>query len=102
MITMATRVEEKLVDDLDGTEAAETVAFGLDAGYYAIDLSKDNAKELRALLKPYIRKATATAPPTPALEAKQIRVWAKENGYEIADRGRIHHNIVEAYREAQR
>lgn len=99
---MAKKVQEILVDDLDGTPAKETVQFGLDSRFYAIDLSDENAKELRDTLKKYIRKATAVPPPSPQNEAKQIREWAMANGHTVAKRGRLHRDIVEAYRNAKK
>ena len=44
---MAQKVQVLLVDDLDGSEATETVSFGLDGVSYEIDLSSGNAGELR-------------------------------------------------------
>lgn len=99
---MAKKVQEILVDDLDGSPAKETVLFGLDSRFYAIDLSDSNAKELRETLKKYIRKAEAVPPPSPQNEAKQIREWAVANGYTVAKRGRLHRDIVEAYRNAKK
>jgi hypothetical protein len=97
---MAQKVKTVLVDDLNGEPAAETVQFGLDGRYYELDLSKDNAKQLRAALKAYVRAARPVAPPKRAEEAARIRVWAKENGYEVAPRGRIHREVIEVYRQA--
>jgi hypothetical protein len=54
------RIEEVtviLVDDFDGTQAAETVKFSLDGRTYEIDLSKPNASELRRTLRPYVDRA---------------------------------------------
>lgn len=99
---MAKRVQEILVDDIDGSEAKETVQFGLDSRFYQIDLSEKNAKELRDILKKYIRKANAVPPPSPQNEAKQIREWAVANNYTVAKRGRLHRDIVEAYRNAKK
>lgn len=99
---MAKKVQEILVDDLDGSEATETVLFGLDSRFYSIDLSEANAKELREVLKKYVRKADAVPPPSPQNEAKQIRDWAIANGYNVAKRGRLHRDIVEAYRNAKK
>ena len=42
---MAQKVQVLLVDDLDGGEATETVAFSLDGTTYEIDLSSDNATQ---------------------------------------------------------
>ena len=47
---MAREVIEKIVDDLDGGDATETVSFGLDGTSYEIDLSKKNAAAFRKLL----------------------------------------------------
>lgn len=99
---MAQKVELILVDDLDGSEAAETVKFALDGRHYEVDLSAENARELRAALKPYIKKGRAVAPPSPKAEAKEIRKWAADNGYEVSSRGRLHRDVVEAYRNARR
>ena len=51
---MAQRVVVTLSDDIDGGEAAETVAFGLDGKSYEIDLNPANAKKLRKALAPYV------------------------------------------------
>ena len=40
---MAQTIVVKLVDDMDGGDADETVAFGLDGKSYEIELSKKNA-----------------------------------------------------------
>ena len=83
-----------LVDDLDSSPADETVNFALDGRNYEIDLSKEHAAELREFLKPYMK--------SPKVEAAQIRKWAAENGYEVSSRGRLHRDVVEAYRNAKR
>lgn len=99
---MAKKVQEVLVDDLDGSDAKSTLQFGLDSRFYQIDLSEENARELRESLKKYIRKARAVPPPSPQNEARQIREWALANGYTVAKRGRLHRDIVEAYRNAKK
>ena len=107
---MAQKVNIILVDDLDAGSADETVRFGLDGTQYEIDLSKDNAKNLRAALKPYLdagRKVGGrTGRPRAAgsarsNEAAQIREWARNNGYTVSERGRVNSEIIEAYRAAQ-
>lgn len=100
--TVAQKVEVILVDDLDGSSADETIQFGLDGWHYEIDLSVEHAQELREQVKGYVRRGRAVAPPAPRLEAARIRAWAQENGYEVSTRGRIHRDIVEAYRNAKR
>ncbi|VTU41418.1 Nucleoid-associated protein Lsr2 (plasmid) [Variovorax sp. PBS-H4] len=108
---MATHTSVQLIDDLDGkSEAAETVQFALDGAAFEIDLTESNAAKLRKALDRYVaagRRIRATSPSTrrPATrsegrsreELAQIRAWAVEAGYEIADRGRIAKNILEAY-----
>ena len=54
---MAREVIEKLVDDLDGGEATETVTFTLDGTSYEIDLSKKNAAAFRKSFDRYIKAA---------------------------------------------
>ena len=54
---MAREVIEKLIDDLDGSEATETVTFGLDGTTYEIDLNKKNAAALRKAVEPYVKAA---------------------------------------------
>ena len=54
---MAQKVQVLLVDDLDGSEATETVAFGLDGAAYEIDLSSGNAGKLRKELAHYVEHA---------------------------------------------
>lgn len=53
---MAQKVNIILVDDLDGSEAHETVAFGLDGDQYEIDLSSEHAAALRQSLITYAEK----------------------------------------------
>ena len=107
---MAQKVKIILVDDVDGGSADETVRFGLDGTSYEIDLSEANAKQLRAALDPYLAKGRKVsgrgAPkgrqPAPARsqDVGQIRQWARENGYEVRERGRIQAEIQEAYHRA--
>ncbi|UUV32304.1 Lsr2 family protein [Amycolatopsis roodepoortensis] len=114
---MAQQVLVSLVDDIDGTEADETVEFALDGVTYQIDLSADNAEELRDALAQYVehsrraggrkrRAVVGTAALSPVSKAptladreqnQAIRAWARKNGYEVNDRGRIPSEIVEAY-----
>jgi Lsr2 len=107
--SMAQKVQVLLVDDLDGSEATETVAFGLDGATYEIDLSTGNAGKLRKELAHYVehaRKASAQARRRrtrtgPGRErSAQIRSWAKQRGYKVNERGRIPANIVAEYEAA--
>ncbi|MDR7303043.1 histone-like nucleoid-structuring protein Lsr2 [Haloactinomyces albus] len=126
---MAQKVTVQLVDDVDGSEAESTVEFGLDGVNYAIDLSADNAAELRDALASYVAssrrtggrkrsggkagkeakagKAAKSAKPTSAPNTadrernQAIREWARQQGMQVSDRGRIPAEIVDAYDKAQ-
>lgn len=58
-IFVAQKVVVTLFDDIDGSEAAETIAFGLDGKSYEIDLNQANAKKLRKALEPYVEAAAS-------------------------------------------
>jgi nucleoid-associated protein Lsr2 len=111
---MAKETVTKLVDDLDGGVAHETVKFGLDGQLFEIDLSSKNAKKLRSELAPFIehgtRVSTRVARLAHRVDARRsggagrdqnqaIREWAQNQGYEIAPRGRIKQEIVDAFHE---
>ncbi|MET7641996.1 Lsr2 family protein [Streptomyces sp. NPDC005438] len=109
---MAQKVQVLLVDDLDGGEADETVTFALDGKSYEIDLTTANADKLRDALEPYLKngrratgqrsrgKGRAQSGGSSAQDTAKIRAWAKDNGYEVNDRGRVPANIREAYEKA--
>lgn len=111
--SMATVTTTYLVDDLDGnTENVQTIQFSLDRHDWEIDLSAENAARLRDKLAKYIGAAAAVKPvrrhrkqiiTTGAVSKEQsaaIRVWARENGYEVSERGRIPANVREAWESA--
>ena len=109
---MAQKVQVLLVDDLDGGEADETVTFALDGKTYEIDLTTANADKLRGLLDPYVKggrrtggrasggRGKARVSSSGSQDTAAIRAWAKENGYEVNDRGRVPATIREAYEKA--
>lgn len=99
---MAQKVHVELVDDVDGTPAAETVTFGLDGRVYEIDLSARNADKLRTTLTRFVengRKVAGTKRRTTGTNGntKAVREWAREQGYEVSNRGQIPNNVKEAY-----
>ncbi|GIG88531.1 histone-like nucleoid-structuring protein Lsr2 [Plantactinospora endophytica] len=110
---MAKQVIHKLVDDLDGGDADETVKFSLDGVQYEIDLSTKNAGKLRDLFAPYTASGTKVGRGAVVVggraarnrgsatadreQNKAIRAWAKKEGREISDRGRIPQEIVDEY-----
>jgi hypothetical protein len=50
-----------LIDDFDGSEAEQTVEFGIDGAGYAIDLSNRNANDLRDIFRRYVEMAHGEA-----------------------------------------
>ena len=112
---MAQKVHIQLVDDLDGSDASETVSFGLDGTTYEIDLNDQHAGELREALALYIGHARRTGTgrrtggggggarrsggrgSAGGPSAKEIRDWARANGWEVPDRGRVAAEVREAY-----
>ena len=108
---MAQRVNVVLVDDLDGNDASETVTFALDGVDYEIDLSESNAAALRDALGRYIQagrrvggrrkkgqRVAAGGETGPS--ASDIRRWARENGWDVPERGRVSAEVREAYAAA--
>jgi hypothetical protein len=106
---MAQRVEVTLEDDIDGSRADETVRFAYAKTQYEIDLSSEHAQALRGALGSYIehaRKASA-APrqargPQKRTDTSAVREWARAQGKEINDRGRIPASVMKEYESAQR
>nr|KEP23721.1 hypothetical protein DA06_05425 [Georgenia sp. SUBG003] len=110
---MAQKVQVQLIDDIDGAPADETVTFALDGITYEIDLTDAHAKALRESFAEWVgharraggRRAPAkrggggTSRPASS-DAGKIRDWARENGYEVSERGRISAEIREAYERA--
>jgi hypothetical protein len=105
---MVRRVLTELTDDLDGARAERTVHFALDGVAYEIDLSKKNSAALTRSLQTYItagrrvrgvatrgRRSGSGAGRRPDLPV--VREWARANGYDIGNRGRIPTEITDAY-----
>lgn len=118
---MAQKVVVQLIDDLDGipTEDGQTVSFALDGVSYEIDLRPENAAKLREALADFVasarktggrtRRGTAAGPGRkPAADVRNkeqtraIREWARNNGHELAERGRIPAHIIEEFEKAHR
>ena len=115
-------IREIRVDDLDNTEddtvALHTIA--IDGSAWEIDLSEENVNKLHKLLEPYknagrpagrgawpmkwqgahkpaSRRGSSTSEDYPR---EAVRSWAKEQGLEVGERGRIKADIVMKWREA--
>ncbi|MCD0447240.1 Lsr2 family protein [Glycomyces sp. A-F 0318] len=109
---MAKQTVVTLTDDIDGSEAAETVEFGVDGYLYTIDLSAAHAEELRDRLTAYQefgtrlgRYSTRTAAAAPKRAPRRgdrdrnldIRRWADEQGLPIKARGKISDEVIAKY-----
>jgi Lsr2 len=114
MDEVAREVITKLVDDLDGGVAHETVRFGLDGRNYEIDLSTKNAKKLRSELAAFVERGSRVSPRGGAGAARggarglaplgrdhnrAIREWAQAKGFEVAPLGRIKQDVVDAFHQ---
>jgi hypothetical protein len=111
---MAQKVQTLFIDDIDGGEAEGTIRFALDGTEYEIDLSAKHSEELRSAIGQYVgharkvggsarragRPAGRAVRANPALNTTEIRNWARENGYDIKDRGRVPADLVVKYQAA--
>ena len=111
---MARTTTIQLIDDIDGSKAAETVHFAVDGRSYEIDLSAEHAEGLRHSLGAFIAAARRAAagpastrtggrrpgpPRTP--QASAVRAWANQNGIPVPGRGRIPEAVLVQYTGAQ-
>jgi Lsr2 len=114
---MAQQIQVLVIDDLDGGDADETITFALDGTSYEIDLSTKHAEELRNELAKYTSKARRggrTTRQRPLLTTRgirdrsgaarnaTIRSWARLQGLDVSDRGRISADVVEKWESAGR
>lgn len=109
---MVQRVVVQLTDDIDGSEAVETVSYALDGTTYEVDLNEKHAADLRKAFEKYIgvsrkagrgAKAAGTSRSTRSksdYDAKAVRAWASSQNIEVNERGRIPSEIVEQYKAA--
>lgn len=112
---MAQKTIMELVDDLDGGQAEETVAFALDGVEFVIDLSAENAARLRDTLAQYVgharrtggrkqRGTTVAVASNGAANGKTdtqaVREWARSQGETVAERGRVPQAMVIRFQEA--
>jgi len=117
---MAQKVQVLLVDDIDGGTAEETVTFSLDGVSYEIDLTSEHAAELRESFSRWVGHARKVGSGSrgsgrqtrggsgsgrrsggsSSNDATAIREWARENGHEVSERGRISADVRAAYEAA--
>ena len=116
---MAQHTFVQLDDDIDGSEASETLSFALDGVTYEIDLNDENAEALREAFATYVehgrrlsaprrrgpgRRPTAVDKPAASsaeVDTKAVREWAHEHGIQVSDRGRLAGAVVAQFLEAQ-
>ena len=113
---MAQRIQTLLIDDLDGGKAEGTVHFGLDGAEYEIDLNAAHAEALRKALASYVkvaRRASGPAVQRPGRSGRRtaqaegtdptaVREWARSQGIEVKDRGRVPAELVVKFKAAGR
>jgi len=108
---MAQKIQTLFIDDLDGSEAEGTIRFGLDGAEYEIDLNAKHAQALRDALAQYVgaarraggvkrparngRRATANG-----LNPTEVREWARSQGIEVKDRGRVPAELMVKFKAA--
>jgi hypothetical protein len=117
---MAKATVEVLVDDLDGSEGAETVRLGWNGDWRELELSKKNLASLSRALDKYWdagrpvsgdgrssrrrrpRRTKSSRAANAKRDPKVIRAWATENGIAVPARGRIPGDVERQYNEANR
>ncbi len=112
---MAQKITTLFIDDIDGGAAEGTVRFALDGTEYEIDLNAKHSEELRSALGRYVSHARKVGGASrragraagragrgsgSTVNTTEIRNWARENGYDIKDRGRVPADLVAKYQAA--
>jgi hypothetical protein len=107
---MAQKIQTLFIDDIDGGEAEGTIHFALDGSEFEIDLSREHSQELRSALGMYIVHARKVSTPRRAgirggrkpgsVDTTAVRAWAREQGIDIKERGRVPAGVVEQYHTA--
>ena len=112
---MAQKITTLFIDDIDGGAAEGTVRFALDGTEYEIDLNAEHSDELRSALGKYVTHARKVGGSArrggrvagragrgagSTLNTTEIRNWARENGFDIKDRGRVPADLVAKYQAA--
>ncbi len=108
---MAQKVHVLLVCDLhdDEVEGTETVAFSLDGSAYEIDVCDSHGGQMRDAFAPYVgaarragrstatRGARRTSRSGGSRDVSAVREWARKNGHNVNERGRISATVQQAY-----
>jgi Lsr2 len=111
---LAQKIQTLLIDDLDGSAAEGTVRFGLDGSEYEIDLNAGHSRELRDALARYVAAARRPGGGTrrlarstrqgaaSGLNNTEVREWAKAQGIDVKDRGRVPAELIVKFKAATR
>lgn len=103
---MAKTTITKITDDIDGSQDAQEVRLSYEGVDYVIDLGKKNKSSLEKALKPYLDAGTrvtkragrrASAKPNTKRDLAPVRVWARDRGIKVSDRGRVPASVIEQY-----
>jgi hypothetical protein len=109
---VAQKVQTLFIDDIDGSAAEGTVRFGLDGTDYEIDLNAAHAQQLRDTLAAYLKAGRRVSGasrrparggrkgPDRALNPTEVREWAKAQGIEVKDRGRVPAELLVKFKVA--
>jgi hypothetical protein len=111
---MAQKTQVTLVDDIDGSDATQTVTFAFQGTSYEIDLNDEHAASIEESFAEWMKAARKTAGARGAASPRAgavrsggggakrtdldaVRAWARDNGHAVADRGRVKQSVLEAY-----
>jgi hypothetical protein len=104
---MAKNVSVVITDDLDGSEGARTVVFSFDGVGYEIDLAEGNRAKLEEALAPFIaaarkagRSRRGSSRPSQSVDRAAVRAWARQEGLNVSERGRISAEVLSRYEAA--
>lgn len=108
---MAQKIQTVFIDDIDGGPAEGTVRFGLDGTEYEIDLNERHSEELRSAFAKYVTHARKVGATTrragrgsgrrgSTIDTTKVREWAKAEGYDIKERGRVPADLAAKYQAA--
>jgi Lsr2 len=109
---VAQKIQTLFIDDLDGSAAEGTVRFGLDGTEYEIDLNAEHATNMREALARYVNAGRRTGGsarkpargssrrPANGLNTTEVREWARAQGIEVKDRGRVPADLVVKFKAA--
>jgi hypothetical protein len=105
---MTVQTIQKLIDDIDGSPAEQTVEFSFLGTHYEIDLNDKHTEQMRKALQPWLasarrakgvrRRGTVRRTPKASKPTNdEIRAWAKTAGIKVAEKGRIANSVIEQY-----